>query len=845
MSEATTTGSAPRDPQALHDELERVWGNPTGWRALSVVNHSSVALRFMVTGGVFFLIAGLLAMLIRAQLARPRQGFMGAEAYHQAFTMHGTMMMFLFAVPVLQGLAAYLLPKMLGARDLVFPRLSAFGYWCYLFGGVILTSSLALGLAPNAGWFMYTPLSSDVYSPGLHSDFWLLGVTFVEISTMAAGIEIAVSILRTRAQGMALHQMPIFAWSMLVTSMMIIVGFPPLILGSILLELERAAGWAFFDPARGGDAVLWQHLFWLFGHPEVYIIFLPAAGVVSTIVPVFARRPLVGYRWVVIALVSIGFVSFGLWVHHMFAVGIPAMAQAFFSLASMLVAIPTGIQVFAWIATLWSGRPVWSVPMLWIAGFLFVFVAGGLTGVMLAFVPFDWQVHDTHFVVAHFHYVLVGGMVFPLLAGLYYWLPHFSGRMPSERLSKTGFWLSFIGFNGTFLVMHWTGLLGMPRRVYTYDPGLGWDMPNLVSSVFSFVMAFGVATVLLDLVLHFRYGRKAGENPWGADTLEWATATPPHPYNFASLAPLNTRHPLWLHPDLPSAIAAGMHALPHAAHGRRETLGSDPITGQPREVIHLPGNSWWPLVAGAILAVLCIALLLKSYLLAVTAALAALAVLLRWSWENGAHPQAAAGEAHDLPAGLKLHSRTFDGPGLWGMGLTLLADAALFTSLMFGWLYLWTVAPQWQPPERSAVGVWPLLAVTAVLGVGTGLMQRCVARLRAGQPHGQAGWLLAASASAVLVCGGLATLLVSAGLQPRQTAHDAVLSFTLLFLLAHAALAAVMSALQAWRVRLGYVGLRAPYEPLVVALWWRFTTGAAGVAWLVMSVLPLAFGARA
>lgn len=844
MSEPTTTGSAPHDARALHDEMERVWGNPTGWRALSVVNHSSVALRFMVTGGVFFLIAGLLAMLIRAQLARPRHTFMEAEAYHQAFTMHGTMMMFLFAVPVLQGLAAYLLPKMLGARDLVFPRLSAFGYWCYLFGGTILTSSLFLGLAPNAGWFMYTPLSSDVYSPGLHSDFWLLGVTFVEISTMAAGIEVAVSILRTRAQGMALHQMPIFAWSMLVTSMMIIVGFPPLILGSILLELERAAGWAFFDPGRGGDAVLWQHLFWLFGHPEVYIIFLPAAGVVSTIVPVFARRPLVGYRWVVIALVSIGFVSFGLWVHHMFAVGIPAMAQAFFSLASMLVAIPTGIQVFAWIATLWSGRPVWSVPMLWIAGFLFVFVAGGLTGVMLAFVPFDWQVHDTHFVVAHFHYVLVGGMVFPLLAGVYYWLPHFSGRMPSERLSKAGFWLSFIGFNGTFLIMHWTGLLGMPRRVYTYDPGLGWDGPNLVSSVFSFVMAFGVGAVLLDLALHFRHGRKASVNPWGADTLEWATATPPHAYNFASLPPLGMRHPLWMQPDLPHTIAAGMHALPHAAHGRRETLGSDPITGQPREVIHLPGNSWWPLAAGAILSVVCIALLLKAYLLAGLAALGAIAVLLRWSWENGAHPCAAAGEAHDLPAGLQLHSRTFDGPGLWGMGLTLLADGALFTSLLFGWLYLWTVAPQWQPPERSAIGVWPLLAVTAAVAVGTWLMQRCVAWLRQGQAQGLAGRLLAAGACAALACAGLAGLLAWSGLQPRQTAHDAVLCFTLLFLLVHGALAGVMSALQAWRVRLGYVGLRAPYEPLVVALWWRFTAGAAGLAWLVMAVLPLAFGVQ-
>lgn len=833
------------DPEALHAEFEAVWGNPTGWRALSMVNHSGIAVRFLLTGGVFFLLAGLLGMLLRAQLARPGQTFMGSEAYNQAFTMHGTMMMFLFAVPILQGLAAYLLPKMLGARDLVFPRLSAFGYWCYVFGGIIFTSSLLFGLAPDAGWFMYTPLSSNHYSPGLNSDFWLLGVTFVEISTMAAGIEIAVSILRTRAAGMALHQMPIFAWAMLVTSMMIITGFPPLILGSILLELERAAGWAFFDPTRGGDAVLWQHLFWLFGHPEVYIIFIPAAGIVSTIVPVFARRPLVGYRWVVISLVSIGFLSFGLWVHHMFAVGIPAMAMAFFSLASMLVAIPTGVQVFAWIATLWTGRPVWSVPMLWVAGFLFIFVAGGLTGVMLAFVPFDWQVHDTHFVVAHFHYVLIGGMLFPLVAGVYYWLPHFSGRMPFERLSKVGFWLSFIGFNGTFLVMHWTGLLGMPRRVYTYEAGLGWDLPNLVSSIFSFVMAFGVATVILDVVLHFKLGRRAPLNPWGADTLEWASGTPPRSYNFASQPPLSTRHPLWDDPNLPHTIAAGQHALPRAHHGRRETLGSDPITGRPREVIHLPGNSWWPLIAGLWLALVCILLLLKAYGFAAGAALAAMVVLLRWSWENGAHPAAAAGEAHDLPEGLQLHSRTFDGPGLWGMGLTLLADAALFTSLLFGWVYLWTVAPHWEPPAQSTLGVWPLAAIALGLGAGTWCMQRVVAGLKAACATGLAARLGLAAAFGACASAGLVALLALAPLEPTRLAHDAVLTFTLYFLLVHAAVATVLAALQAWRVRLGYVGVHAPYEPLVVALWWRFTTGAAVVAWLVMALLPLAFRAGA
>ncbi|MEA3482156.1 MAG: cbb3-type cytochrome c oxidase subunit I, partial [Pseudomonadota bacterium] len=435
----------------LHKNFAKVWDNLPGWGNLAAVNHTSISQRFMLTGVIFFLVGILLAMLIRSQLALPGQTLITADLYSQVFTMHGTIMMFLFAIPVLEGAAMYLIPKMIGTRDLVFPRLSALGYYCYLFGGLILLSSLVLGIAPNSGWFMYTPLSSDDYSAGAGSDFWLLGVTFVEISAVSAGIELTVSILRTRAPGMSLSKMPIFCWYILAMALMIVFGFPPLILASILLELERAAQMPFFDPNAGGDPILWQHLFWLFGHPEVYIIFLPAAGMVSTILPVFAGRPLVGYRWVVLSVIITGFISFGLWVHHMFTVGIPHLAQAFFSIASMLVAIPTGIQIFVWLTTLWVGRVRFELPMLWIFGFLFIFVCGGLTGVMLALVPFDWQVHDTHFVVAHFHYVLIGGMFFPLIAALYYWLPHFSGRMPSMRMGRWAFGLVFVGFNSTFL----------------------------------------------------------------------------------------------------------------------------------------------------------------------------------------------------------------------------------------------------------------------------------------------------------------------------------------------------------------------------------------------------------
>lgn len=824
-------------PAELHHQLDKVWGNPKGLRAMTVVNHTAIGLRFIITGGVFFVIGGLLAMLLRTQLALPGHDLLTPEIYNQVFTMHGTIMMFLFAVPVLEGLAIYLIPKMIGARDLAFPRLSAFGYWCYLFGGIILTSSLIFELAPASGWFMYTPLSSAVYSPGPGSDFWLLGITFVEISAVSAGVELVVSIMRTRAQGMNLQHMPLFVWYILAMSLMIVFGFPPLILGSILLELERALGLPFFDVASGGDPVLWQHLFWLFGHPEVYILFLPAAGIVSTVLPVFSGRPMIGYRWIVLSIITTGFISFGLWVHHMFTVGIPHLAQAFFSAASMLVAVPTAIQVFCWLATLWYGRPTYQTPMLWVLGFLIIFVAGGLTGVMLALVPFDWQVHDTHFVVAHFHYVLVGGMLFPLIAGLYYWLPHFSGRMPSQRLSRWGFWLVFIGFNLTFLIMHYTGLQGMPRRIFTYDAGLGWDLPNMISSVGSFIMAAGFATCLLDLCLHYRYGTPAKPNPWGADTLEWATSLPPSTYNFASLPQVASRHPLWETPDLPASVAAGQHQLTSIHHGRRETWGSDPVSGKIREIVHLPGNTWLPVLAASALAVVCICLILKSYWIALGASLVSLALLLRWSWENGAHPRAAP-DIHKMPNDPPLHSRTHDGPGLWGMAVTLLSNGSLYLALLFGWFYLWTVAPAWQLPAQPPLHWLPLGLIGVVLSAALWWLRQVVQRLRRKDCRHLQGALWGVSGLGLVHLIGLALLWQSAPLTPTETAHDAVLSVMLGYQMLHSGLAVCMTALQAWRVRLGYVGQSAPYEPLVAERWWLYTTGVFWTSYLAMIILP-------
>lgn len=830
-----------KDPTTFHDDFIKVWGNPRGWRALTIVNHTSIGIRFMVTGGIFFLIGGLLAMLIRTQLALPEQEIIGPEIYNQLFTMHGTIMMFLFAVPMLEGLALYLIPKMIGARDLLFPRLSAFGYWCYLFGSIILLSSLLLGIAPAAGWFVYTPLSNAAYSPGPNIDFWLLGITFIEVSAVSAGVELVVSILRSRTSGMALLHMPLFCWYILVMSLMIVFGFPPLILGSVLLELERAAGMPIFDITRGGDPILWQHLFWLFGHPEVYIIFLPAAGIVSTLLPVFARRPIVGYRWVVLAVISTGFISFGLWVHHMFAIGIPKLAQAFFSIASMLIAIPTGIQLFAWLATLWTGRPVYHIPMLWLVGFLVIFVAGGLTGVMLALVPFNWQVHDTHFVVAHLHYVVVGGMLFPLIAGLYYWLPHFSGRMPSDKLARWGFWLTFIGFNTTFLVMHLTGLLGMPRRVYTYEAGLGWDLPNSISSVGSFILAMGIAMILLDIILHFRFGRLAGNNPWHADSLEWATDTPPQPYNFISLPANPTRHPMWSQPDLQATIAEGRHALSEIDHGRRETWGSDPVTGKIRDIIHLPGNSWLPFYAALALAALCISLLIRNYDLALITLLISLILLLRWSWVNGAHPGAAP-DASVMPGYPPLHSRTFDSPGLWGMFVTLLADGALFLSLLFGWLYLWTVAPYWQTPDVAPLGWLPLLISGGLLTGATIWFRHIVHRLRSGWDAQLQSQLWGVAIIGLAHCCFLVWVWMSSTLAVTQTAHDAVIAVMLMYLMFHSGLAVIMTVLQAKRVAYGYVGKAAPYEVTVVEPWWLYTTLVFWVSFAAIVLLPIAWG---
>lgn len=828
---------------SLHAELQAIYSPPAGRLGfLAATNHTVIGVRFMGTAIAFFLVGGVLAMLIRAQLSGPATQFLDAESYAQVFTMHGTVMMFLFAIPLIEGFALYMLPKLLGARDLAFPRLSAFGYWCYLFGGLILTGALLAGAAPDAGWFMYTPLSSKPFSPGINADVWLVGVTVVEVSAVCAAVEIIVTVLKVRAPGMSLMRMPLLAWYLWVTAAMMLAGFPPLILGSILLEVERAFGLPFFDPTRGGDPLLWQHLFWLFGHPEVYIIFLPAAGIVSTVLPVFCRRPMVGHDWIIGALIAQAILSFGLWAHHMFTTGIPHLSLAFFSVASLLVVIPTAVQIFAWLATLLKGKPELSLPMLWVLGFFFVFVSGGLTGVMVAVVPFDWQVHDTHFVVAHLHYVLVGGFVFPVIAGLYYWTPQFTGRRSDRGLGKLAFWTVFIGFNLTFFVMHWTGLMGMPRRVYTYAAGLGWDLPNLVSSFGSFVLAFGFALVLLDMAVQWRFAPHTERNPWRAGSLEWAMATPVTNYNFASLPRVEGRDPVAEDEDLPARLAAGGGYLAGAtAPGRRETLAVEATGGAPDHLILLPGPTLVPLAAALALTGFALCFLFGLYWPAAGLAALFLAWVLVWMWQNGlkADPQPI-----DIGRGERLlpQAASAQPPGWWAMVFTLVFDATVLASLLFGYLFLLAVAPAWAPPPL----IEPDWGIAALVVAGLGVMWAGAAGTVRANRHAKARErgiaAIAAAAGGVLSAGGFALIPLTLGPPPTSHAYAACLVALSVYAALHAALAAIGALFVAARCRAGYVSALRANEPLILRLWCGYVA-LAGVTVLVAVFLPGALAA--
>ncbi len=832
--------TAPLYPQVGGPEgaarLTAAWAKPRPFGFFTEVNNSHIGLLYIGTGFLFFLGAGVLALLMRIQLAWPGMNFLDATTYNQFFTMHGTVMMFLFAVPIVEAFAVMLLPAMLGARDMPFPRLSSLGYWSYAIGGMLVFASLFIGAAPDGGWFMYPPLTGAQYSPGINTDVWVLGLGFVEIAAVAAAVELIVGILKTRAPGMTLGKMPIFAWYMLVTAGMIMIGMPAVIAADILLELERAFGWPFYDATKGGDALLWQHLFWIFGHPEVYIIFLPAAGMVSMMLPAFARTRLAGYEWVVLAAVAVGFLSFGLWVHHMFTTGLPLLSLAFFSAASSAIAIPMGIQVFAWIATLWEGRPRLQVPMLFILGFLFIFVIGGLTGVMVAAVPFDWQVHDSYFVVAHFHYVLIGGMVFPLFAALYYWTPVLTGRLLSERAGRWTFWLMFIGFNGAFLPMHLTGLLGMPRRVYTYSGDLGWNALNLASSIFSFIFAAGVLVVLVDFITHLRRKEEAPPNPWQAPSLEWMSGNKPH--GFHSLMPIASRYPLWDQPGLQEDELAGRGYLPDAPTGEREALVTSPISAAPEQILRMPGPSWTPFAAALATAVAFTAMTIKAAPLGWAAGAVAALFYLYWLWiMDRGFPREPADAGRGLA--LPLYANGSRSVGWWGMVVLLIADAAVLVSFAFSYVFLWTARPVEWPPDGSEAPGYLAAGGLALLVLAAYALFEAAERVNRRDRRLTAMLCLAAAAGLGLVAVYLGLRwLTGLGIDPTRHAYGAAVWTLLGFLGGHVALGAGTALWCLARLALGMMDAWRSLTLRICLLWWRFTAPATVLALFLVAGFP-------
>ena len=524
------------------------------------VDHKRLGVMYVVSGLAFLLVAGLEASTMRLQLVWSGLHVVPPGTFNRLFTMHGTTMVFLVGIPIVFGFANYLVPLMIGARDLAFPRLNAFGFWAFLFGGLLLHFSFVGGeglygggSAPDVGWFAYAPLTGRAFSPGNSTDYWNLSILVMGFGTVATSINLIVTTLAMRCPGMTLGRLPVYVWMMLVVSGMTVIALPPLSAAQIMLLLDRFLGAHFFDTQAGGSAVMWQHFFWFFGHPEVYILMVPGFAFVSEIIPVFSRKVIFGYPMVVAASMAIGLLSMSVWAHHMFAVGMGSPLNAAFAASTMLIAVPTGIKIFNWVATMYGGRIRFATPMLFACAFLFQFLCAGLTGIMLAVVPFNWQVTDTYFVVAHFHYVLVGGLVFTIFGAIYYWFPKVTGRLLSERLGRWHFWLFVVGFNVTFLPMHWLGMIGMPRRIYTYPADRGWEFWNVVASLGVLFQAASILVFLVNVVLALRRGERAGDDPWDAWTLEWSTASPPPPYNFETVPVVGSRRPLWdlKHPDDP------------------------------------------------------------------------------------------------------------------------------------------------------------------------------------------------------------------------------------------------------------------------------------------------------
>ena len=632
-----------RDNSTLAERLHAMWETSPGlggW--FSCVDHKEIGLRYLVTAFIFLFAGGIQALIMRLQLAGPNGHILTPEQYDELFTMHGITMIIWYSFPVLSGFSNYLFPLWFGSRDMAFPRLNMFSYWVYLASGIFLYTSFAVGAAPNAGWFNYVPYASKQFNPGINIDFYCLAIIFMGISTTVGGVNFIVTALRTRCPGMSINRWPVVVWGTLAANAAGLLASPVVSLAFLMLWLDRSFGTQFYTSSANnlaGKPLLWQHLFWMWGHPWVYMIVLPAQSIVSDAVAVFCRRPLVGYTAVVLSTVATMMIGFGVWVHHMFATGLPIMSLSFFSAASIMIAIPSAVQIFCWIATIWTGRPIISATVFqYIAAFIFVFVIGGVSGYMTGHVPVDWQLTDTYFVVAHIHYVLIGINLFGVLVGIYYWFPKFTGRLLDETIGKVNFWLTFIGFNVAFFTMHITGLLGMPRRVYTYPAGLGFEIPNLISTIGAFILALGFIVLVVNVVYSLRRGVRAGPNPWDAPTLEWAVPSPAPPYNFVVIPSVASRHPLW---EDRLQESAGRSVLDRGLvlDEHHETVGVTALDGEPDVILKMPGESYMPFLLTLCLSALFAGVLIHFWWLAAAGAGLGVIAAIGWLW-----PLSVAGE---------------------------------------------------------------------------------------------------------------------------------------------------------------------------------------------------------
>jgi cytochrome c oxidase subunit I len=621
----------------LEERLHSIWETEPGLKGVfGTTDHKKIGIRYIVTAFVFLVLGGLEALAIRLQLAGPNLALMTPDQYNQFFSTHGMTMIFLYALPILSGFSNYLWPLLLGGRDMAFPRLNAFSYWVYLAAGVFMYAGFLVGNGPNDGWFNYVPYAERNYNPGFNQDFYSLGMVLLGISTTVGAANFIVTAMRTRAPGMSINRIPIMIWGTLTANAANLLVVPAVSLAFFLLWMDRQFGTHFYDTVGGGQPLLWQHLFWIFGHPWVYAIVLPAMGMVSTGLPVFCRRPIVGYALVILGTISTMVLGFGVWVHHMFATGLAALSLSFFSGASIIIVLPSAIAVFAWLATITLGRPVVTTAFLYFSSMILLFVIGGVSGFMTASVPVDWQLTDTYFVVAHIHYVLIGINVFPVLGACYYWFPKMTGRLLDERLGRWNFWITFIGFNLAFLPMHLTGLLGMPRRVYTYPDGMGWDSLNMITTIGSFVLALGLLLFFVNVAKSVKSGVLAGPNPWDAPTLEWSVPSPPPPYNFAVIPTVASVNPLWEdrldEQRARSSITTGMRL-----DSGKESIATTPIDAVPDMILQMPEDSVAPAITALGITVSFVGALLRGVWLPAWGVvwggtLVALIGLLMWLW---------------------------------------------------------------------------------------------------------------------------------------------------------------------------------------------------------------------